>query len=415
VTLLSSTPDAEQREIIEGLHSFIDTAVVPIQDELGEMFHDPRRYYLENGAESPLITDARRRARELSAQAGYYTMFCPKEFGGADLGLKSWFLCWESLFHRYGAPVHQFAYFILSHFTSGPHEVWQYASDSLKEEVIPDLSAGKLQGCFGLSEPDAGSDSFAMSTTAVRAGDDWVINGIKQWISWSPSADFVMVYAVTNRDLLRARKGGITCFYVPATTPGFKVDSVIKLFGRIGGEEGILSFQDVRVPDRYRVGDVDQGFKLAMLGTRHGRLANAGRTLGLARWALEKAVDYSKIRRTFGATLAEHQTVQNYLAESATDLYAGRAMALDCAERIDNGADGRAEVSMVKVFTTQAAFKVIDRAMQIHGGMGMANETHLTDAWMNTRMTRVAEGANEIQIRMVAAQLLAGRIDLGFL
>ena len=416
MTLTGDDLNVDQAEIIKGLHSFVDSAVVPIQDGLGDVFTNPRTYYQEDGRESPLVTDARRQARELSAQAGYYTMFCPKEFGGADLGLKSWFLCWESLFHRYGAPVHQFAYFILSHFTSGPHEVWQHASDSLKAEIIPDLAAGKLQGCFALTEPDAGSDSFAMSTSAVRSGDDWVINGTKQWISWSPSADFAMVYAVTDRDMLRTRNGGgITCFYVPADTPGFSVDSVIKLFGRVGGEEGILSFQDVRVPDRYRVGELNRGFRLAMLGTRHGRLANAGRTLGLARWALDKAVAYAKVRKTFGVPLAEHQTIRNYLAESAIDLYSARAMALDCAQRIDSGEGGRSEVSMVKVYATQVAFDVIDRAMQIHGGMGLANETELTGAWMNTRMTRITEGSNEIQMRSIAAHLLSGRIDLGFI
>jgi len=127
-----------------------------------------------------------------------------------------------------------------------------------------------------------------------------------------------------------------------------------------------------------------------------------------------EAVAYAKTRKTFDAPLAEHQTIRNYLAESAIDLYSGRTMALDCAERIDNGADGRSEVSMVKVYTTQVAFKVIDRAMQIHGGMGLANETELHDAWMNTRMTRITEGSNEIQMRSIAAYLLSGRIDLGF-
>jgi acyl-CoA dehydrogenase len=162
------------------------------------------------------------------------------------------------------------------------------------------------------------------------------------------------------------------------------------------------------------VGELNRGFKLAMLGTRHGRLANAGRTLGLARWALDKAVAYAKVRRAFDVTLAEHQTIRNYLAESAIELYSARATALDCAGRIDNGADGRSEVSMIKVYATQVAFKVIDRAMQIHGGMGLTNETELSDAWMNTRVTRITEGTNEIQMRSIAASLLSGRIDLGF-
>jgi acyl-CoA dehydrogenase len=406
--------ETDQREILSGLHAFVDKAVMPIQAGITDALHNQRLYFNDDGTEAKAITDARRKARELSAAAGYYTMFCPTDLGGADLGMRSWFLCWESLFAKYGAPVTQLPYFILSHFTGGPHEVWHHASDSLKAEVLPDLTAGRLQGCFALSEPDAGSDSFAMKTTAVRDGDDWVINGTKQWTSWSPSADFVMVYCVTDPEQLKARKGGVTSFYVPTDAPGYRLTSVVKLFGRIGGDEGILSFDEVRVPDRFRVGEVNEGFKLAMLGVRHGRMANAGRTLGLARWALDLAAEYAKVRVTFGKTLSQHQTIQNYLGESARDLYAGRAMALDCARRIDQGEECRAEVSMVKLFTTQVAYAAIERCMQIHGAMGLANETHLTDAWMGTKMTHVAEGASEIQLRSIAQQLLAGRIDLGF-
>jgi acyl-CoA dehydrogenase len=404
-----------EARMIADLHTFVDSTIMPIQQEIGPLFNNPRLYYDERGVESKLVTDARRRARMESAKAGYYTMFCPTEFGGANRGFRAWFLCWESLFHRYGAPPTQLPFFILSHFTSGPHEVWQYASESLKAEVIPDLASGKLQGAFALTESSAGSDSFSMTTTADRDGDDWMINGTKQWTSWGPVADFIMVYAVTNPALLQARKGGITCFYVPTNTPGYRLESVIPLFGRLGGDEARISLTNVRIPDRFRVGKVDDGFKLAMLGTRHGRLANAGRTLGLARWALDKAVKFAKERQTFGVPIAEHQTIQNYLAESAVDLYAGRAMALDCATRIDRGEDARAEVSMVKAFTTKVAFTCIDRAMQVHGALGLANETGLTEAWMNTRMTHVAEGTNEIQLRSIAQLLLSDRINLGFI
>ena len=256
----------DEKQLIRGLHEFIDREVMPLQAALGETFENPRLYYQEDGREAKEITEARREARMASARAGYYTMFCPKEFGGADLGIRLWFLCWESIFHRYGAPTNQLPYFVLSHFTGGPHEVWQHASESLKGKIIPDLSAGKLQGCFGMSEPDAGSDAWMMRTAAVRDDGDWVINGSKQWTSWAPSADFVMVYAVTNKELAAERKRGITCFYVPTIAPGFRIESIIKLFGQLGGNEAVLSFTDVRVPDEYRVGEVDKGFALAMLG-----------------------------------------------------------------------------------------------------------------------------------------------------
>ncbi len=402
------------QELIDALLTFVEREIMPIQKEIEPIFNNPRLHYLEDGRESPQITAARKRVRMAAAEAGFYTMFCPKEFGGAAFGVRLWFLCWEALFHRYGPPGNQLPYFVMSHFTSGPHEVWEHASPELKEKVIPDLSNGKLQGCFGLSEPDAGSDNWMMKTTAVRDGDHWIINGMKQWTTWSPTADFIMVYAKTNKELAEKRKGGVTCFYVPTNTPGYKLVSVIKVLGSIGGDEGILSFQDVRVPDTYRVGEVDRGFDLAMLGVRHGRLANAGRALGQARWCLEKALDYAKVRRTFGKTLAEHDTIRNYLAECTMELYAMRMMALDAAAKCDSQRDVRAHVSMLKVFATRTAFSIINRCIQIMGGMGVANETHMYEALNGARLTWITEGTNEIQMRTVARSLIEGKLDLSF-
>ncbi|MBV9995248.1 MAG: acyl-CoA dehydrogenase family protein [Caulobacteraceae bacterium] len=406
--------DESDRRIIDNLHAFADREIVPIEEALGATFTNPRLHYDETGKETPAITDARRRARMKSAEAGFYTMFCSKKFGGEDLGIRLWFLCWESMFHRYGMPKTQLVYEILSTFFSGPHEVWNHASEELRAEVMPGLATGKLQGCFGLTEPDAGSDSWMMRTQAVRDGSDWIINGSKQWTTNSPTADFIMLYAVTDKAMLTARKGGVTCFYVPTSTPGFKVESVLSILGELGGNEGILSFTDMRVPDKYRIGELNRGFDLAMLGVRHGRLANAGRTLGTARWALEKAIDYAKVRRTFGAALAEHQTIQNYLADATIKLYAGRLMALDAATKADLGRDIRTEASMAKAFCTQAAFEIIDKCMQIHGGMGLANETKLYQALHQARATHVTEGPNEIQRRSIAQNLLRGRVDLTF-
>jgi len=404
----------DDQMIIDSLHDFVDQEIMPIQARIKAEFDDPRLYYDAQGKEVPAVTAARREARMKSAEAGFYTMFCSEEFGGANLGVRLWFLCWESLWHRYGPPATQLPYYILSHFTSGPHEVWSYASDSLKAEIIPDLASGKLRGAFGLSEPDAGSDSWMMKTTAVKDGDHWVINGSKQWTSNSPTADFVMVYAVTDKELVAQKRGGITCFYVPTNTPGYRLESIIKLFGHLGGNEGILSFTDVRVPDTYRVGELNRGFDLAMLGVRHGRMANAGRTLGQARWAMEKAIEYAKVRVAFGQPIAEHQTIQNYLAEAATKLYAARMMALDCGRKADEGRDVRSEISMLKLFATRSAFEVIDKCMQIHGAMGLVNETHIFEAWCQARMTHVTEGTNEIQLRHIAKNLLKGRVDLSF-
>jgi len=409
---LSTT--SEETEILDGLMKFVESEVMPIQRSVDKLFADQRLYWEESGKESARITEARRKVREASARAGYYTMFCPEKFGGSELGVRLWFLAFEMLHHRYGPPYNLQPYSVLSHFTSGPHEVWEHASPELQAEVLGDLSSGKLQGAFGLSEPDAGSDSWMMRTTAVRDGDHWIINGTKQWTSWSPTADFIMVYAVTNKELFAQRKGGVTCFYVPTRTPGYSLAGIIRIFGQIGGDEGILAFDNVRVPDTYRVGELDKGFALAMLGVRHGRLANAARNLGFARWAMEKTIDYAKVRRTFGKPIGEHQAVQTYLAESAMKMYAGRAMSLDAAGKVDQGFDVRDEVSMVKAFVTQNCHEIFSKCMQIHGGMGIANETKLIDAWFMSKLNQIAEGATEIQYRSIAQGLLSGRTNLEF-
>ena len=409
-----SSVSADEQQIIDGLLKFVDQEIIPIQKGLGEVFTNPRLYWREDGTEAAAITQARQAARMASAKAGYYTMFCPKEFGGADLGIRMWFLCWEALHYRYGPPMTQLAYYVLSRFASGPHEVWRHASQSLQRKVIPDLASGRLQGCFGLTEPDAGSDSWMMKTTAVKDGKGWIINGTKQWTSWSPTADFVMVYAITDKELVAQRKGGISCFYVPTDTLGYRFESVLKIFGHIGGEEGILSFTNVRIPDEHLVGELHRGFDLAMLGVKHGRISNAAMTIGMARWAMDKAIAYANIRKTFGKTLAEHQTIQNYLAESVIKLYAARMMALDCAAKADAGRDVRSEISMLKLFATRSGYEVIDKCIQIHGGMGIANETGLFDALCMTRLTQIGEGASEIQLRSIAQQLLRGRVDMTF-
>jgi len=409
---LSTTP--EETEILDGLLKFVESEIVPIQRSVDKLFENQRLYWDENGREVQQISNARRKVRELSAQAGYYTMFCPESLGGAGLGVRLWFLAFEMLHHKYGPPYTMLPYFVLSHFTGGPHEVWEHASPELRAEVLPDLSSGKLQGAFGLSEPDAGSDSWMMRTTAVRDGDDWIINGTKQWTSWSPTADFIMVYAVTNKDLFAQRKGGVSCFYVPTSTPGYSLAGIVKIFGQIGGDEGILAFDNVRVPNAYLVGELDKGFSLAMLGVRHGRLSNAARNLGFARWAMEKTIDYAKIRKTFGKVIGEHQAVQTYLAENATKIYAGRCMALDAAGKIDQGFDMRDEVSMVKAYVTASCHEVFSKCMQIHGGMGIANETRLIDAWFMSRLNQIAEGATEIQNRAIAQGVLSGRVNLEF-
>jgi len=247
-----------------------------------------------------------------------------------------------------------------------------------------------------------------MRSRAVRDGDDWVINGTKQWITNAPYADYAMVFAVTDEEKARANKGGITGFFLPTSTPGFSVPSVIPIMGHLGADIGIVSMENVRVPDSHRIGPVDRGLAVALDGVNAGRLGMAASCLGLSRWALDQAIEYSKVRKTFGQPIAEHQAVQIMLAECAMDIYATKAMIQHCAWLVDQGQAATKEVSIVKAAATEAAGRVFDRCIQVHGGMGVTNELRLEEGYRYVRTLRIPDGTSEIQRRTIAKRLLAG-------
>src|SRR5581483_4480847 len=266
--------------------------------------------------------------------------------------------------------------------------------------------SGECTLCFAMSEPDAGSDVRAMRSTARRDGDRWVINGTKQWITNSPIADYCLVFAVTDRDAITQGRRGISCFLVPTDSPGFQVDSVIKMLGRTGGNEGIISFTDVVVPDSHRVGDLDDGLSIGMRGISQGRMYNAGRAVGTAQWALAKAKAYAQERHTFGQVIADYQAIQFKLAESAMKIYPARCASLDCAARLDRAEDASTELTIVKAVTTEASLAVVDHAIQVHGGMGMTSEVGLYQGWHMARISLVSDGTAEIMRRNIARSVL---------
>jgi acyl-CoA dehydrogenase len=239
----------------------------------------------------------------------------------------------------------------------------------------------------------------------MRVEGGWRLDGTKQWITNAPYADWVVVFAVSDVDAFRTRRGGLTAFVIAADSPGFRVDSVIALFGHSGGDEGILSFDDVFVPDEQVLGPPGDGLRLAMSGVSMGRLYNAGRAVGLARWGLRKALAYAEDRVTFGRPIIENQAVSFPLAESATEIHAARLVGLDAARRLDQGRDARLQVSMAKAFATEAATRALDRAVQVHGAMGFTNEMYLSQAWQAMRRTCVADGSAEMMRRQIVKHL----------
>jgi acyl-CoA dehydrogenase len=399
----------EVSQIIGGLLAFIDAVVLPLEDKNSDVLHDPRKLYDSRGAYSSTARELVREVRMASAAAGYYAMFCPEEIGGGGLGSRVMLDAYESVYRKYG-PGRLLAEAVIAHWAFGPSFLCSKFSPTVRETLLEDIMAGRISMCFGMSEPNAGSDAWMMSTRAVKDADGWVISGTKQWTSNAPYADYCYLFAVTDPVMHRERKGGVSCFLVPMTAPGVSVDSVIRMFGDIGGNEAITSFVDVRVPAENLIGNEGEGFKLAMGGVSLGRVFNSGRALGLSRWALERAVDYAKTRQTFGKPIAEHQGVSFKLADSAMDIYAAKAAATDLTERLDRGERPIRELAMSKAICAEAFLRVTDRCMQVCGAMGLTNELEIYKAWHSARAMQLADGSAEILRETIAKRLFRGEV-----
>ena len=399
-------------QIGESLIRFVDQEIVPIEEDNKALLASDRTIFDEQGRFTPEVEALKRRVRTKSAEAGFYTMFGPEEIGGGGLGpLAAVYL--NGVLSTHCGPGRTLVHPVVipSPFTNGLSPVLTFLDPSLRDTYLPQLGSGEKTLCFGLSEPDAGSDVFSIKTRAVRDGDDWVITGTKQWITNGPYADYAMIFAITDPDLFAQRKGGITGFFVDTGWTGFDVVSTIPIMGQLGAEIGILAFDGLRVPDSHRLGEVHQGLKVALRGVNNGRLGLSATCIGLARWALVQALEYAKVRKTFGQPIGEHQAVQILLAESASDIYSAETMLVDCALKLESGKKALAETSMVKQHCTDAANRVFDRCIQVHGGMGLTNELRLEAGYRFTRSMRIPDGTSEIQRRVVARDLLANGIS----
>ena len=399
--------DYERGAILDALTSFVDDTVVPFEAANAHVLEGDRGPYGPNGSYSPAVLDLMREVRESSAKLGYYTLFAPESADGGGLGAEDLFLVWERLYERYG-PKRILPYESVAHWTSGASFLLGHLSDELPPSVQESIMKGSSVTCFAMSEPDAGSDVLAMSTSAKPDGDGWRINGTKQWISNAHHADWVFTFVATGGSRSNRGHDQISCLLVPTSAEGFSRDSVIRLFGDIGGNEAILTFEDVYVGPEHVVGELGHGFDLALQGVAQGKLYNAGRCVGLARWAIETALSYARDRHTFGRPILDHQGVSFQLADCVMEYYAARSMALDCAKKMDGGAPAILEIAAVKAFTTEMCCTVYDRCMQVLGGMGITSDTKLYDGWQTARTVRIADGTAEIMRRTIVNRLRRG-------
>ncbi|MGE3463740.1 MAG: acyl-CoA dehydrogenase family protein, partial [Pseudomonadales bacterium] len=301
----------------EGLIAFADREVIPRHAQHRALFENPRRLYREDGRFSDELIALIREVRTASARAGYYQMCVPTALGGGGLGHLAYYVGWEALFHHCG-PQNWLMLYALAHWAFGPSRLLEQVSADAQTRILGGLMDGSRSMCFGLSEPNAGSDASMIRTRAERDGDGWRLSGRKIWTSNAPVADYCIVFAVTDPERARKKRGGISAFLVPTDSPGFVVQRVIRLFGHIGGDEAELALEAVQVEPWQVVGELDQGFAAALYGVSLGRIYNSARSVGYGRWAVEKALDYAATREAFGAPIAANQGVTFPLAESAT-------------------------------------------------------------------------------------------------
>jgi acyl-CoA dehydrogenase len=266
------------------------------------------------------------------------------------------------------------------------------------------MAQGRVLGAYALSEANAGSDPGAMTTTAVRDGDQWVLRGEKVWITNGDMADLVTVYAIT--DPKKRAHGGITAFLVPSNSPGFSVGKREEKMGQRGSSTVALAFDNVRLGDEYRLGELGQGFKIALATLDRGRLALAANCLGCAREAHALSVGYAKQRETFGQPLSANQAIQFMLADSATEIFALEGMIYRTAHMCDSGEPFGRESAMVKLFASEALDRIVDRAVQVHGGMGYSADYVIEKLYRDARVTRIYEGTSEIQRIVIARDVL---------
>lgn len=399
----------EHRDIIAAIESFIEREIAPLERAHQELLENPRKLYQEDGRHDPKVLELRKQVRMRSAEAGFYTLFLPKSLGGAGYGPTLAFHVSEAIWRK-GPGLLRGE--IVGGFPRGPNPMLEGLPKATREKVMPEILSGEKTVCFCFSESEAGSDAWNMRTTAEKRNGKWVLNGQKMWITNGPYASWAFVFAVTNKELQKAHKGGITGFFVDTSSPGYKVEALIPFMGFIGSDVALVALEDVEVDPEYIVGKVDRGFELGMMGIGTGRLSLAGLCTGLAQWGLQKSVEYAKQRVTFGKPIGERQAVQWMLADSALDIATCKYLALHTAWRIERGEMDIKGISMAKVYATEMLFRVMDRAIQVHGGMGLTNEMKLEEVFRLARALRIPDGSSEIQRRIIAKQLLAGDLKL---
>jgi acyl-CoA dehydrogenase len=394
---VSFDTDEETRLILQSIDDFIEQEIEPLEDELGDTWSNPRKRHEDDGRMVPEVVETLQEVRRRSADAGFYAMNLPEEVGGEGVSNVTWY---RALKHvaSHGPGLHS----AMLAGPEGPKPLLMQAEGDQVEQYLKPAVRGEKSTAFAQTEPGAGSDSPSMKTSAEKDGDEWVINGRKQWITNAPYADFVQVFARTTPQEEMGRYGGITCFIVEADE--FEVASLNNAHSAIG-RQGEIALNDVRVPEDRILGDVDTAFYDAMDFLSLGRLEIGARAVGHTEYLLEQGTQYANDREAFGRPIGKFQGISHKLAEGKARMYAADAAGLQLAWKMDNGEQAIEDSSIVKYLSTNVMFDVADDVVQVHGGNGLAEDNDFMTELETAKLLRIVEGTDEIQLNTIAKQM----------
>jgi acyl-CoA dehydrogenase len=386
---------SELIDLRNSFRRFLDREVRPVEESYRQELLEARYEW---------IKEERRKLRKRSAELGFWSLHMPEEVGGMGLSYLGQVLLFEE------GTGHGL---VLAHGESilpvvaGPTPIYVDCTEAQREKYLAPLMTADKTTCFALTEPEAGSDATRIRTRAEKAGDDWVLNGRKHFITAGDEADFALVFAVTDPE--KRAKGGITAFLVETDSPGFTVTRTQRTMSPLQNPVE-LTFEDVRVAGGNVLGEVGFGFYTAVKGINGARLQIAATALGIARDLLNRMVEYAGGRIAFGRPIGANQYVQGHIVDSYAELEQARLLVYRCADDIDRGADGRREAALAKLVATETVARVADRCIQVHGGQGFMSELGLEVWYREVRAMRLYEGTSEI-LRTNVAKTLGLPVD----
>lgn len=379
---------SEERMIRDTVRQFIANEVMPLEPEVLKN---------ERNGRPAISDDTLKRLQDKAKSLGFWGINTPKQYGGAELGWLMTALIYVELGRTY----------VPFMFGGSADNILYEGTKEQQERYLLPTIAGDRRSCFALTEPGAGSDAGNIRTAAVKEGKHWVINGEKIFITNGNEADFCMVLAVTDRS--KGPHQGISCFLVDRDM-GWR-STPIQTMGE--WSPASLVFDNVRVPEENLLGEEGRGLALGMRWIGNARWAIAARAVGAAERLLEMAIQQANTRVTFGQPLADRQAIQWMIADSAVEIEATKWMTYRAAWMLDQGMDNRHMASMSKLYGADMANRVVDRVLQIHGGMGYTKDLPIERWYRDMRLFRIFDGTDEIQRYIIARNLLKGHVKVG--